>query len=105
VAWVRTAIGGGWTEKTANYTISAGEAVWGNTAAGTPFTITLPANPTVNYDRVRIADIASTWANTPVTLARNGKLIQGLAEDLILNVKNASIELIYSGATYGWRLV
>ena len=105
VAYVRTAIGGSWTEKTANYTLVAGEAIWANTVSGQPFTLTLPANPVANFDRIRIADIASTWGFTPVTLGRNGKLIQGLAEDLILNVKNASIELIYSGATYGWRLV
>ena len=104
VEWVRTAIGGGWTEKTADYTVSAGESIWANTAGGT-FVITLPANPVTNYDRIRIADIASNWGTTPVTLARNGNLIMGLAENFDLNVKNASVELIYSGPTYGWRFV
>lgn len=104
VEWVRTAIGGGWTEKTANYTVSAGESVWINTVGG-QVTITLPSNPVTNYDRIRLADIASTWADTPAILARNGKLIMGLAEDFSLNVKNASVELIYSGPTYGWRFV
>lgn len=104
VAWVRTAIGGGWTEKTANYAVSGGEAIWANTTAGS-FTLTLPENPVTNFDRIRVADIASLWGTAPVTLARNGKLIMGLAEDMILNVKNASVELIYSGPTYGWRFV
>lgn len=104
VEWVRTAIGGGWVEKTSNYAVAGGEAVWANTTGG-QFTITLPANPVTNFDRIRIADIASTWADTPPILARNGRLIMGLAEDFALNVKNASVELIYSGPTYGWRFV
>jgi hypothetical protein len=104
VEFVRTAIGGNWTERTANYAVAGGESIWANTTGGA-FTVTLPANPIANFDRIRIADIAGVWANTPVVVARNGRLIQGLAEDLSLNVRNASIELIYSGPTYGWRLV
>lgn len=104
VEWVRDAIGGNWSIKTANYTMAGGESVFANTTGGA-FNLTLPANPVANYDRIRIADIAGTWGQTPVNLLRNGTLIMGLAEDFALNVKNASVELIYSGPTYGWRFV
>ena len=104
VEFVRDAIGGNWSIKTADYTIAGGESVFANTTAG-PFNLTLPANPVANFDRIRIADIAGTWGQTPVNLLRNGTLIMGLAEDFALNVRNASVELIYSGPTYGWRFV
>ena len=104
VEWVREAIGGNWAIKDADYAVSGGESVFANTTSG-PFNITLPASPVANLDRVRIADIAGTWGQTPVNLLRNGTLIMGLAEDFALNVRNASVELIYSGPTYGWRFV
>jgi hypothetical protein len=104
VEWVRDAIGGNWAIKDADYAVSGGESVFANTTSG-PFNITLPASPVANLDRVRIADIAGTWGQTPVNLLRNGTLIMGLAEDFALNVRNASVELIYSGPTYGWRFV
>lgn len=104
VQWVRSAIGGNWTVRSANYSVSGGESVFANTAGGT-FNITLPANPVANFDRIRIADVAGTWGQAPVNLLRNGNLIMGQATDFSLNVRNASVELIYSGPTFGWRFV
>ena len=103
LAYVNSAIAGFWTEKTSAYTLVNRDAVYANTTGGA-FTLTLPANPSVN-NRVRVADAAGTWGTTPCTLARNGQKIQGLNEDYVLNVKNASVELVYSGATNGWRFV
>lgn len=71
-------------------------------AAG--MTLTLPATPALG-DEVKITDIAGTAFNTPFTVARNGQPIQGLAEDLIFNVNNHSVTLVYSNTTYGWRIV
>jgi hypothetical protein len=95
--------GGNFSTKTANYTAVSGDALFCNTSAGS-FTVTLPATPAAN-DRVTIVDLAGTFASYPVTVGRNGQLVMGLAEDMILNVANASVTLVYSGATYGWRLV
>jgi len=67
-------------------------------------TLTLPASPALG-DEVVITDIAGTSFNTPVNIARNGQLIQGLAEDMPFNVNNASVRLVYSNTTYGWRLI
>lgn len=103
LAFTYGAIAGTWSTKTANYTLVNRDAIFADTSAGT-FTLTLPATPAVN-NRVRIADLAGTWAAVPVTLSRNGNKIMGLSEDYSLNVRNASVDLIYSGSTYGWRFV
>ena len=67
-------------------------------------TLTLPSSPVLG-DEVVITDIAGTAFNTPVTIARNGSLIQGLAEDMPFNVNNASVRLMFSNTTYGWRII
>ena len=103
VAYVQAAAGGSWSAITTATTATAGSKYFANTAAGS-FILTLPASPTVN-NSIRIADLAGTFNTKPLTIARNSTLIMGLAEDLIVDVKNASIELVYSGATYGWRIV
>jgi hypothetical protein len=103
VAYVQSAIGGVWATKTANYTLANRDAILANSAGGT-FTLTLPVAPAVN-DRIRIADLAGTWSISPVLLARNGNKIMGLSEDYSLNVRNASVDIIYTGATYGWRFI
>jgi hypothetical protein len=37
-------------------------------------------------------------------VARNGNLINGLSEDADLDVAGFAVVLIYTGATFGWRL-
>lgn len=66
--------------------------------AATAATVTLPASPTIS-DTIYV-----TVANglTTNVVARNGKNIQGLAEDLTLNATYASVQLRYSDATEGW---
>jgi len=71
---------------------------------GSGLTLTLPASPVLG-DEVVITDIAGTAFNTPVNIARNGQLIQGLAEDMPFNINGASVRLVYSNTTYGWRII
>ncbi len=92
--------GGGsspWTVKTSNYTAVAGDKLLTSPSAGS-FTITLPATPSTG-DSVIIAD-ANDWSTTNVIVARNGSTIEGLSEDLTLNVKGTSVELVYDGTTW-----
>jgi len=91
-----------WRVESANYLASADEGIFADTSAGT-FTVTLPAAPSLG-DRVGISDEASTFSANNLTVARNGSLIQGLAEDLTVDVADASFVLIYSGATTGWKI-
>ena len=73
-----------------------------DTTAGA-FTVKLPANPAIN-DYVDFADQASKFATNKLTVGRNGKNIQTLAEDLEINVANTSTRLTYTGTTNGWVL-
>ena len=85
---------------------TAGAASTGNyfVVPGAGITLTLPASPVLG-DEIVITDIAGTAFSTPFTVARNSKLIQGLAEDLIFNVANQTVRLVFSNDTYGWRFI
>lgn len=69
--------------------------------AVTTATVTLPASPTIS-DTVWI-----TVANglTTNVVARNGKNIQGIAEDMTLNSPYAAAQLRFSDNTEGWILI
>ncbi len=66
-------------------------------------TLTLPITPSVG-SFVQIVDVAGTSATTNFTVARNGSLINGLAENLVFNVNGGDVTMVYSGSTYGWRV-
>ena len=73
------------------------------TSAGGAFTITLPATASLlENDMIQIIDVGGVAQTYNITIARNGSLIQGVADDLVLDLNNATITLIYTGATYGW---
>lgn len=67
-------------------------------------TVTLPANPRQG-DRINLIDAAGNCGNNKVIVARNGNKIANLAEDLDFDIKNASLELIYTGSAYGWSIL
>lgn len=70
------------------------------------FIITLPANASlVKGDTLQIVDVTGSFGTYNVTLARNSSKIQNLTEDLVLNINNAVVTLMYSGASYGWVLL
>ncbi len=89
---------------TTNHTVSSGEILLIDTSGGTELTLTLPASPRQG-DRVNLIDVAGTTATTKAIIARNGNKIANLAEDLDFDVKNASLELFYSGSAYGWSIL
>lgn len=97
--WKEISGGGGttWVVKTANYTAVTGDGIIADTSNGA-FTITLPATPSTG-DNVIIAD-GNDWSNTNLTVARNGSTIEGLSEDLTLDVGSIQVHLIYDGATW-----
>ena len=65
-------------------------------------TLTLPANPTRN-DQIDIFDASGTAATYNITIARNSKLINGNAGNLIIDTNGAWMTLVYTGSTYGWK--
>jgi len=88
---------------TATDTLTAGERIFANATSGA-FTLTLPATPVVG-DTIQIIDVAGIFATNNVTIARNGEKIQNLNENLVLDMNNAAVTMIYSGATFGWVFI
>jgi len=72
-----------------------------NTLTSGPFTLTLPASPNPGTI-VTITDGGDFRANN-LTIARNGSTINGIADNLAINLPSVLTELIYDGTT--WRVV
>jgi len=89
--------------KTANYTAVAGDNILADTSGGA-FTITLPASP-VAGNTIHILDAAASFDNNNLTVARNGKKIQGATNDLTITTENTGIGLVFYNDTYGWRIL
>jgi|TARA_B100001013_G_scaffold80600_2_gene43540 hypothetical protein len=74
-------------------------------STGGAFTITLPANAGLLInDTIQIIDATSQTGVNAITVGRNGSLIQGVAEDLTVDLPGAIMTMVYTGATYGWIL-
>ncbi len=96
-------VGGGaagvaYVAKTANFTTRSNEGVLADTTGGA-FTVTLPLNPSLG-DQVIIADNGGAFDTNNLTVGRNGETIEGVAQDLILDIRDVSVQLVYDGATW-----
>ncbi len=67
----------------------------------TALTITLPATP-INGQVFRIKDAAGTALTYNITIARNGKLIDGATNDGVLNTNSGALELVYNTVLGSW---
>ena len=92
-----------WIVKTANYTAVNGERIMANTNAGA-FTVTLPATPVLGW-KVSISDYKNMFGTNKLTIARNGSLIEGLAEDMDITSRGYARNLEYVDSTMGWKQV
>ena len=103
--WVSALPSLGWATsiKASNYTASANDQIFCNTSGGA-VTITLPASATIGQS-VKVIDYAGTWGTNNCTVGRNGNRINGDASDLVLDLNNGWVELIYADATQGWRVI
>ena len=93
-----------WTVKTSAYTAVAGDRLLADTATTAAFTITLPSAPAVG-DEIHILDSAANFDSANLTVARNGKKIQGATADLTITTENTGIGLVFMSDTYGWRIL
>ena len=73
-----------------------------DTTAG-DVSVNLPAAPSLG-DYVEIIDAAGKFDVNYLCVKRNGNKIMGLAEDMDVTTINASFELVYVNATFGWRI-
>ena len=66
-------------------------------------TLTLPSSPSVN-DQIDIFDASGNASTYNITVARNGKLINGNAGNFIIDVNGSWYTLVFTGNTYGWKV-
>ncbi len=85
---------------TSNTTLAAFVTALANTSGGA-FTLTLPASPSAN-DEIIILDAAGTFGTNNLTVARNGKTIQGASQNLVCDIDDVAIRLHYTGSD--WRV-
>ena len=100
-------VGGGggavdWIAKTTTYTAENGDGILADTSSSA-WTLTLPATPSVG-DVIGISDSNSTFDTNNLTVANNSSKIHGVAESLVVDLKDASFLLVYTGSTTGWKL-
>ena len=104
-----TGLGGGnpWQTHTADgstaITVAANDRYFIDTTSGAQ-TANLPASPQTG-DQVRFIDLASTFDTNNLTIGRNGNKINGATADLVVSTEDSAIGLVYTGATYGWKLI
>jgi hypothetical protein len=87
---------------TSSLSVVAGAGYFINTSGGV-ITATLPSSPTLG-DFISFIDYAGTFDTNNLTIARNGKNIQGVAEDLTVSVERAGLTLVFTDNTQGWLL-
>jgi hypothetical protein len=79
-------------------------AVWSSTtsyiidASAGAVTLTLPATPTVGD----VVGVVIANADNTVTIARNGKLLIGLAENTTISSAGDGVQLVFTGNAFGW---
>jgi hypothetical protein len=92
-------------EVSTTYTAEVNDRILADSSVAA-FTVTLPISTSLLVnDTIQIIDVGGLFATNNVTLARNGALIAGQADDLTLDLNGATITIMYSGATYGWIII
>ena len=86
---------------TSNTTATGNTQYIANTLTSGSFTLTLPSSPNQGT-LIKITDGGNFGTNN-LTVARNGSTINGIADDLIVNLPQIIAELIYDGST--WRVI
>jgi hypothetical protein len=92
---------------TTPYTATSGRTYLVDTTS-TAITFNIPSADTANIgDRISIVDPSGNWRNNFVTVGVNTATtkIANLNENLVLNIPNNAIELLYSGPQYGWVIL
>lgn len=85
----------------ANTNLVAGRRYFVTSASA--LTLTLPSSPSVN-DQIDILDASGNASTYNITVARNGKLINGNAGNFIIDVNGSWYSLVFTGNTYGWKV-
>jgi len=89
------------TATSSNITLASGNSYMVDTSAAR--TLTLPASPSLGAE-VHIFDATGSAATNNITVANNSSNINGQATTLTIDKAYAAVNLVYVGATYGWRV-
>jgi hypothetical protein len=85
------------------YTASTYQFIFATTSGGA-ITVNLPNTANLG-DQIRFIDVAGTFGTNNLTIAPNGGKIYGTTDNLVVNNNNAGFALVYTGATYGWKIL
>ena len=89
-------------EVSTTYQAVVNDRILANTTSAA-FTITLPLSTgLLNNDTIQIIDVGNLAGTNNITVARNGALINGVADNLTIDLNQAIVTLIYTGVTNGW---
>lgn len=98
-----------WVVITASQTAVAGSKFFADTATGN-ITVTLPATPNLG-EKVTVMDVTlpanqtNGQTDNQLIIDNNGNLLEGVSQTIESRLPGKQFELIYAGASYGWRLV
>ena len=92
-----------WKIISANTTANTTEGFLVNTTSANVY-ITLNSSPSLG-NTARIIDMAGNFAINNCIIKGNGNKVMGSTDDLVISSNNAGIGLVYSNATYGWRII
>ena len=98
---VRSVSGITYNAASSNITLVKGNAYIVDTSSAR--TLTLPATATLG-DEIKIIDGTGQANTNNITINRNGHKIQGLTDNLVINVNRAAQGLVYYNAAQGWIL-
>lgn len=87
------------SELIGGFTTVANTTYYVNTTSNT--VTATPHAPTIG-DRIQFIDSRGTFGTNSLTIDTSGQLLNGGADDLVLDANNTSVILIYTGATRGW---
>ncbi|RLI52715.1 MAG: hypothetical protein DRO87_12750, partial [Candidatus Thorarchaeota archaeon] len=93
--------GAQWVSIVASANVSSGQRIIVDTSSASAYTLTLPSSPTMG-DEIHFLDGGYNCGTVHVTLARNGKNIMGLAQNMDIDTDGAAFKLVYYNATRGW---
>ena len=91
-----------WTRVSTNFGALSGYQYIIDTTA-TAITMVLPTNPRVG-DQIRVVDGANTFITNNVLVDRNSQPINGIEDDLLLDISVSGM-FLYLGGTEGWSFL
>lgn len=92
-----------WNVITTDADLESGQQILINTQTRA-IQLTLPAAPK-DGELIEIVDIGGNLDTNNATIINNGRLIMGEDNDLTIRTNYIYIKLLYSNATYGWRIL